>query len=382
MKNPKISIIIPVYNVEKYLRECLNSVVNQTIQEIEIICVNDGSTDGSAAILEEYAAKDKRIQILTQENGGLSVARNAGMDVAKGEYVAFVDSDDYIDLQLYERVYTKAIVSDAEMTVFFFYRIENSQIVPGYSMLGISPFPITEECEKIKTILHSGNSACSILYKNSFLKENNLRFVPGLIWEDNVFNSLSAYKANKIVFCFERGYYYRQRPGSTTQCRSNHFKWLETMKTFFDNFQGVNLQPETRLFLSSYKLKQLYESYHHLPLFLKRSFAKKVFEIISSEELKLLENFTLDVNAKVRCFYLSMRPTSVKQFIFLLKYWKNVSVDYFVTSIYRMLLRHSCYLQKITQNEEKQVDSTIAQWRNYADEKRVLEVEYDDVGQV
>lgn len=91
---PKVSVIIPVYNVEAYLRQCLDSVVNQTLKDIEIICVDDGSIDGSAAILEEYAAKDIRIKVLTQANSGAGAARNAGLAVAKGEWLSFLDADD------------------------------------------------------------------------------------------------------------------------------------------------------------------------------------------------------------------------------------------------------------------------------------------------
>ena len=98
----KFSIIIPVYNVEQYLRECLDSVLGQTYSDWEAICVNDGSTDGSAAILEEYVVKDKRFKIVTQPNGGLSSARNTGMEVAKGDYIVFLDSDDWLELDALE----------------------------------------------------------------------------------------------------------------------------------------------------------------------------------------------------------------------------------------------------------------------------------------
>ena len=94
MKKPLISVIVPVYNVEKYLYTCLDSILNQTYSNIEIICVNDGSTDKSRKILEEYRKKDSRIRIVDKENGGLSSARNAGMRVAKGEFYSFIDSDD------------------------------------------------------------------------------------------------------------------------------------------------------------------------------------------------------------------------------------------------------------------------------------------------
>lgn len=105
----KVSVIVPVYNVEKYLRECLNSLVNQTLKEIEIICINDGSEDSSLEILNEYASKDSRFVIINQENSGQSVARNKGLDVAKGEYIGFVDSDDWVDLNFFENLYSEAV---------------------------------------------------------------------------------------------------------------------------------------------------------------------------------------------------------------------------------------------------------------------------------
>lgn len=106
---PKVSVIIPVYNAEKYLRECLDSVVNQTLEEIEVICVDDGSTDGSLDILYEYEEKDSRVKVLKQKNQHAGVARNAGIDIAQGEYVHFLDSDDYLTLNAYEVLFQKAI---------------------------------------------------------------------------------------------------------------------------------------------------------------------------------------------------------------------------------------------------------------------------------
>ena len=101
----KISIIIPVYNVEKYLRRCLNSIINQTYKDIEIILVDDGSTDNSGKICDEYKEKDNRIVVIHKENGGLSDARNAGIDIAKGKYIGFIDSDDFADIRMYEIIY-------------------------------------------------------------------------------------------------------------------------------------------------------------------------------------------------------------------------------------------------------------------------------------
>jgi len=118
IENPKISIIIPVYNVEKYLRECLNSVVNQTMRDIEIICINDGSTDNSLDILKEYAAKDDRIIVINQTNGFVESARNNGLKIAGGEYIQFVDSDDYLELNACETAYKYALQYKADVVVW------------------------------------------------------------------------------------------------------------------------------------------------------------------------------------------------------------------------------------------------------------------------
>ena len=118
---PKVSVIIPVYNVEKYLRECLDSVVNQTLKDIEIICINDGSPDNSLAILEEYAKKDSRIIVISQENSGVSTARNVGIDLAKGDYLYFIDADDYAEPDLLELSYQKALSTQCDIVNFGFF---------------------------------------------------------------------------------------------------------------------------------------------------------------------------------------------------------------------------------------------------------------------
>ena len=117
LNNMKISIIVPVYNVEKYLERCLDSLINQTLKDIEIICINDGSTDNSSEILKEYAKKDSRIIIINQNNQGISVARNNGMNKAKGKYIGFVDSDDWVDLDFFEKLYKAAEKHNAQIAV-------------------------------------------------------------------------------------------------------------------------------------------------------------------------------------------------------------------------------------------------------------------------
>lgn len=118
MEKPKVSVILPVYNVDKYLRQCLDSVIGQTLKEIEIICVDDGSTDASLEILREYEKKDPRVKIICQKNSGAGAARNNGMAIAQGKYLSFLDSDDFFEFDMLEKAYEKISEQKADIVVF------------------------------------------------------------------------------------------------------------------------------------------------------------------------------------------------------------------------------------------------------------------------
>lgn len=156
----KISVIVPVYNVEKFIRRCLDSIINQTIKDLEIILVNDGSTDNSGLICDEYAKLDNRIITIHKENGGLSSARNRGLDVATGEWIAFVDSDDYIDHKMYEILYKNAEKNNCDISVCYFEYINQNGIslYNAKKKLGIDG-------------IYDENAFLNLLYKNS---ETNL----------------------------------------------------------------------------------------------------------------------------------------------------------------------------------------------------------------
>ena len=208
---PKISVIIPVYNVEKYLAECLISVVNQTFKDIEIICVNDGSTDNSPEILEEFAQKDSRIKIINQENQGMSCARNAGLAVATGEYITFVDSDDYISTDLYADMQKYL---PAELICFnakIFPMSEKYRALQNYIQCKFEgEQPITEKIIK-QTNIHIWNK----IFKTSVIRENNIKFPDGLYFEDFPFMFEYLHSINTAKFVTGKGYYfYRQQPNS------------------------------------------------------------------------------------------------------------------------------------------------------------------------
>jgi len=208
---PKISIIIPVYNVEKYLRQCLDSVVNQTMQEIQIICVNDGSPDGSRAILQEYADRDSRIEIIDKPNGGLSSARNAAYPSIKGKYTLFVDSDDWIDLEACEKLFAKAEQTGAEI-VFFFWKKEYILKTKIVKFRRITPQDKTTVEEKLPLL--DFTSAWCKLWRSDFLFENRLYFPEGLCFEDCPVSWKGITVARRVSVLPEPLYHYRNNANS------------------------------------------------------------------------------------------------------------------------------------------------------------------------
>lgn len=262
---PKISVIIPIYNVEPYLRECLDSVINQTFRDLEIICVNDGSTDGSAAILEDYAAKDSRIKVITKENGGLNTARNAGLDNVSGEYFAIVDSDDWLDVTAYEKAYSRAKESGADMTLFYFTLVD----FPNKKDVAISDFPKETE-DQTEKIQHVGNtwSVCwCYLWKTDFVKKNNLRFYNELQTSTEItFTFKAALLADKIAIVPERLYYYRFRSTSLTG-NTKSTRFLQRPLAFILLFQDIkdcNVSEESWLKLYQMKWGCLYDTYYNV----------------------------------------------------------------------------------------------------------------------
>ena len=203
----KISIIIPVYNSEKNLRGCLNSVLHQTYNDIEIVLINDGSTDKSKDICKEYAKNDKRIIFINQENRGPAETRNRGLKVATGEYITFVDSDDYINEKMYEKMISRIIKDNSDIAICQHTEIINKRkIHMNYRYLS----PIIENDEIIKLFL-KGNTVNAYLWNKLYRKElfNKLEFSNLRMLEDFDIMYKLLKKCNKISFINEELYYYR-----------------------------------------------------------------------------------------------------------------------------------------------------------------------------
>lgn len=211
----KFSIIIPVYNVEEYLRACLDSVLAQTFSDWEAVCVNDGSTDGSLSVLEEYEKKDHRLRIISQPNGGLSAARNTGLAAAQGDYVVFVDSDDWVEPTMLARLAEES--NGEDMICFACRRTDNNTydtLQPeqdrGWSYYNHHAL----EHREVPFVC-----VWQRCYRRQFLMDNNLSFREGILHEDNEFTPRACLKAKLVKVIPDVLYNYRVRPGSIMTTR-------------------------------------------------------------------------------------------------------------------------------------------------------------------
>lgn len=226
----KVSVIIPVYNTEKFLRKCLDSVCNQTLQDIEIICINDCSTDGASEILREYARKDNRIKLIELlENCGAAKARNIGIDIAEGEYLGFVDSDDFIDLDFFKKLYNKVVETGANVVKAKIVRYFNENKVLELNW---------DDNDKIKrhksSFIYGFTSA---IYKLQIVKEKNIRFPEFLHnFEDPYFLIQYISFCNKIDLVDHTFYYYRNNKNSIT----NNIALVELKKSALAILKLIN----------------------------------------------------------------------------------------------------------------------------------------------
>ena len=262
----KVSIIIPTYNVEPYLVECMESVVNQTLKDIEIICINDGSTDGSLAILKKYAEADDRIILVDKENGGYGIAMNIGQEKATGEYIGIVEPDDYVPLNMYEDLYNKAKEYDLDFVKADFYRFKtadngNMELVYNHLSKKTEDYNVvfnpSEEPERLRYIMNTWSG----IYKRSFLEKHNIRYneTPGASFQDNGF-WFQTFLFGKRAMILDKPYYRNRRdnPGSSV---ANPQK-VYCINVEYDHIREILVQyPEKwELFKAMYWLKRWHNS--------------------------------------------------------------------------------------------------------------------------
>ena len=249
-----ISVIIPVYNTEKYLAECVESVLNQTFTDYELILVDDGSTDGSGALCDSYAENDGRVKVIHKENGGASSARNAGLDIAKGNYIYFIDSDDHIEPEAFEKLITCAKESDADL-VFYeadtFNDTGSNNAGGNYTHLGnYTPCSGLEMTARLLEKKQFRIVPWLYIFSRRLAVKSGIRFVEGIMFEDSVFTFNIFTLASKIAHLNETLYHRRYREGSVTLSTKAERRFDSTVKAFYGVEKIYNSLPEKQRFSS------------------------------------------------------------------------------------------------------------------------------------
>lgn len=261
MEKVKVSVIIPVYNVEAYIEECVKSVINQTLQEIEIICVNDGTPDASMEIVKRLAAEDERIHIIEKENGGLSTARNAGLNHARGEYVYFLDSDDYILPKTLEKLYMASIENGLDNIYFGADTIYESPEIKkkyygrfeGYYHRKSAYFQVFSGESLFQKQIKNGEyrtSVCLQMPRREFLLQNGISFPEGILHEDNLFAMQSMLCAKKAMVVKDNFYVRRVRDASImtgdkkVESSWGYYRCIREMLSFLEDkkFDGATME--------------------------------------------------------------------------------------------------------------------------------------------
>ncbi|MDO4583202.1 MAG: glycosyltransferase family 2 protein [Planctomycetia bacterium] len=340
MKSPKISIIIPVYNVEKYLRQCLDSVVNQTMPEIEVICIDDGSTDGSGAILDEYAARDSRIHVIRQPNQGVGVARNLGIQQSSSPYIAFLDSDDTYEPTLCEKVYRFAEQSGADIVRFRYQKMDGTKLLDR-TFISEKEDTCLRRCQ----IIYSGGpNVWSKLWRRDFVLENQLCFPNWQDGEDMYFAMHGAVVAKKLCLLQDVLYNYRVRENSLTATHTTDYLGkIQSFQTTLQKMLECGCSEQTYYWYLESFFPSFYTSSQYFP----RNTWKQCQQIrlnICKEYWDLLEQGKLNVSYEASLWLLSIGSSSpFHRGVYRLKWWKCLLANLFV----KRLIPHSGWLQSV-----------------------------------
>ena len=257
MNQPIISVIVPIYNVEPYLRECLDSIIDQTYKHLEIILVDDGSSDRCGDICDEYATKDPRIRVVHQENSGLSAARNAGLDIAKGDYIVFIDSDDWVAKNICETVLSVAEGQQADLVCFGFEKILPSGRTQKWVETSSGEIKKAEAIRQV--IMGEGTirtMSCNKFYSRKLF--DGIRFPVGRVHEDTAIIPKIMHRANKIYVIDRVLYYFRQHEGSITTRFLRPKNMMDRLFVYNDQLEfAESYYPELVDYILSRNLKDM-----------------------------------------------------------------------------------------------------------------------------
>ena len=318
-----LSVIVPVYNTEKYLRECLDSIINQTFRDIEIICVNDGSTDKSLEILKEYALKDNRIKVINQENKGQSIARNVGLNIASGKYITFIDSDDYLDLNTYDTVLSN--IENIDIVCFgakVFGNENTKQKLSDDKYYQIKYDGVIELNDEIR--FETDCSVCNKIFKKDVIKKYNINFPIGIHYEDAEFYFKYINVVNQARYINKYFYHYRRRNDSIMSNTFNgcafaieHLYIVDNLYNFLQKNSLFNLREDlfARIFTAYF-----YCAYYRSP----DKYKEKVFALAKEYANKFAissknSTFTINVLKKGKEKDLTKTPLNFLERIFSIK---------------------------------------------------------------
>ncbi len=317
--NPKVSIIVPVYNVEDYLIECMDSVINQSFRDIEIICIDDGSTDNSLAILESYARNDNRVKIISQENKGLGNARNVGLDNSNGDYILFVDSDDYIFSDTVESLYNNAINNSSDLVIFKFTRnmdddrnsyLWGFECRPNFSK-DVDFNNLNFDYHSVKNhVLNTFTNVWIHFFRREFLRNyDDFYFQENIAYEDVLFHVKSFLRAERISYVPKVFYFYRNRQDSImnqTENSSDIFTVINSIKDFLIE----------KNYWDEFKNEFDYFNIHHTLYYMICTNSEEYFQRAKEEFLKinLSSNHIVD-EKKLRLYMLVLESSDFNEYL-------------------------------------------------------------------
>lgn len=286
----KVSVLVPICNMEKYLHQCLESLVNQTLKEIEIICINDGSQDNSKSIIQEFATKDNRIVMVDKPNSGYGDSMNKGIALAKGEYIGIVESDDFVDCNMFEKLYnlTQNGTIDIVRSNYYRYWDEKGDAESFYA--DIQQYGKVLNLSKVRELLLIPPAIWSAIYRREFLIKNDIQFLPtpGASYQDTSFFIKTLVMAEKFLYTDEKFLHYRQDNASSSvkQCTLNKAKYVHTEFHECDRYLNDKLERNKAIkrFYNTMKLRTFFWNLYRV------EDKKGYLELMREDSLEILEN--------------------------------------------------------------------------------------------
>ncbi len=381
----KLSIIIPYRNVEQYISKCLSSVLYQTLEDIEVICINDESEDNSKGIVEQYAQKDKRLIMLnTMQVSGQSYARNLGLEIASGEYIGFVDADDWVELDMFEKMYNRAKEADTDITMcqaslyddkkqeFYTDDYYSLNLLKKYQNSTFNAEQTKDEILDINVVLWNK------IYKKEFLDRIGAKFASGYIYEDMPFFFETYIKAERINILWESLYYYRRNRSFSTMQKSDIkvYDRIDMAELTYDILKQASFFQEKQEEIIRWLIDDIFHRYTLLEDKYYEEYYKKMRQMFinldltdeQKESLKIGYCYDEFCNILERDYY---------------GFW-NFLIEKYKTSNKRIkAAEHKCnldikaikaYLEQYKSETEEEKEQIVAWWKNFSEEERVREV--------